>query len=253
MSNFIKNVSEHAVYFAEFMGIIAAAFVVAYLFEKIVQKRNGDTERILTTRKLVVIGVFSAISFILYLLELPVFFAAPFYKMDFSELPALIGAYAFGPVTGVLIEFIKILLKLCTKGTSTAFVGDLANFCVGCSFILPASILYHFKKSRKMALISCLVGTLCMTIFGSLFNAVYLLPTFAVLYGMPMDSLIAMGTAVNASITDLTTFVVLSVAPMNLMKGTLISVITVLVYKKLSPILKSAEIGRRPVKSPVQE
>ena len=167
---------------------------------------------------------------------------------SFSEIPALIGAFAFGPVSGVMIEFCKILLKLFMKGTSTAFVGDLANFVIGCSFILPASIIYMFKKTKKNAVLASIVGTMIMTVFGTMFNAVYLLPTFAVLYGMPLDAIVGMGTAINSNITSVTSLVIFAVAPLNLLKGGSVSLITVLVYKKLSPILK-AEPARRTVKT----
>ncbi|MBQ7680536.1 MAG: ECF transporter S component, partial [Butyrivibrio sp.] len=217
-------------------------FAVAVMFDRTARKRNAvagqPPERLFSTRRVVIIGVFSAIATILHYLDFPVFFAPGFYKLDFSELPPLIAGFAFGPVAGVMIEFIKILLKLLLKGTSTAFVGDLANFVVGCSFVLPATVLYQMKKSRKTALLSCILGTVVITVFGSVFNAVYLLPAFSALYGMPMDALIGAGTAINPRITDVTSFVILAVAPMNLLKGTMISVITLLVYKKLSPILK---------------
>ncbi len=221
--------------------VVLVVMTIAVVYERIVRKKNGGTERILSTRKIVVVGIFSAISLILFLLDFPVFFAPAFYRIDFSELPALIAAFAYGPVAGVLIELIKILLKLCIKGTSTAFVGELANFVIGVSFLLPAAMLYEFRKTKNMALISCLVGTLCMTAFGTFFNAVYLLPAFATLYGMPLDAIIGMGSAINASIRDVTTFVFFAVAPINLLKGGLDSLITVLVYKKLRPFLKTEQ------------
>lgn len=245
-NNLLQSVAENAVYVAEFAAIILAMFLVAYFFEKLAKKRSGDTERVLTTRKVAVIGVFSAIAVILHIFDFPVPFAPGFYKLDFSEIPVLIGAFAFGPVAGVMTEFIKILLKLVIKGTSTAFVGDLANFVVGCSFILPASVIYHFKKTRMNAIIACVVGTITITICGTLLNAVYLLPAFAALYGTPMENLIAAGTAINPRITDVTSFVILAVAPMNLLKGSLVSLVDILVYKKLSPILKgTTAITRR--------
>ncbi len=105
------------------------------------------------------------------------------------------------------------------KGTSTAFVGDLANFVIGCSFILPASVIYMFKKTKKNAILSSAAGTFCMTVFGTMFNAVYLLPAFSRLYGMPLDTIVGMGTAINGSITSVTTLVIFAVAPMNLLKG----------------------------------
>lgn len=235
-----QTVSENIVFVAQFLLLVAALFLAAYGVEKAVKKKTGDTERVLATRKVVVIGVFSAIAAILMVLEFPVPFAPPFYGVDFSELPALIGAFAYGPVAGVMIEFCKILIKLVMKPSSTAFVGELANFAVGCALILPAAFFYLVRKNRKHAIVGTVVGTLTMTVFGSLFNAVYLLPKFSELYGIPLDSIIAMGTAINPSIDSVTGLVLMCVVPMNLLKGTLVSVLTVLLYKKLSPILKAA-------------
>ena len=239
------SVMDNVVFVAVSVLIAAALFLIAYVSEKALYKRHGLTERILTTRKIAVIGVFAAISAVLMLFEFPVPFAPPFYELDFSEIPALIGAFAFGPVAGVMIEFCKILLKLLMKGTSTAFVGDLANFVVGCSFILPASILYLIKKTKKSAMLSCLVGTVVMILFGTIFNAVYLLPTFADLYGMPLDAIVAMGTEINGNINSVTTLVIFAVAPLNLLKGASVSVITMLVYKQLSPILKAGAVKKK--------
>ena len=234
----LQTVMENAIFVTEFIGIVAALVVLAYCMEKIAKKKSGSKERILSTRKIAVIGMFSAIAAVLMVLEFPLPFAPSFYGMDFSELPALIGTFAFGPVAGVLIEFCKIVLKILFKPTSTAFVGELANFAVGCSFLLPASCVYLFHKTKKSALIGSIAGTLCMTVFGTAFNAVYLLPKFAQLFGMPLDAIIGMGTAVNPAIDSITTLVVFAVAPLNLLKGGLVSVITMLIYKKISPIIK---------------
>ncbi len=243
MSNFFSQLAEHAVFALEFLGIIIALFIVAYIVEKISSskesKDGAKKEKILDTRKVAVIGIFAALSTILMLFEFPVFFLpADMYKLDFTELPALIAGFAYGPVVGVMIEFIKVLLKTMIKGTHTAFVGELANFAVGCSFILPATISYRLKKSRTMAVVSCAVGTVIITIFGSLFNAVYLIPAFAGMFGMPVDVIIGAGHEVNKNINDLTTFVLWGVAPLNLIKGLINSVVTLLLYKKLRPIMK---------------
>ena len=237
----MKTVTENVAYVVIFLAVIVGCFLVAVTLEKAAQKKNGVNEPIFNTRKLAMIGMFSAIAMILHVLDFPIFFAPGFYKMDFSELPVLIGSFAFGPVAGVMMEFVKILLKLCVKGTSTAFIGDLANFVVGCSLILPASAVYSFKKTKKSAIIACIVGTLVMTVFGTAFNAVYLLPAFSKFYGMPMDAILAMGTEVNplAKEGSIVSFVVACVAPMNLIKGTLVSVVTLLIYKPLSPIIKT--------------
>lgn len=224
----------------EFLGVIAGMFVAALLLEKLAQRKRGVREKILTTRKITMIGMFSAIAMILHLFDFPLPFVPGFYKLDFSELPILVGTFAFGPVAGVMMEFIKILLKLCVKGTSTAYVGDFANFVVGCSFILPAASLYAFKKTKKRAILACVVGTLVMTLFGTAFNAVYLLPAFSRLFGMPMDQILAAGAALNPLMRSNTiwAFVAACVAPMNLIKGTAVSVVTLLIYKPLSPVIK---------------
>ena len=224
-----------------FALVIVGVFALAYVAELLIQKRRGVKEKVFTTRKVAMIGMFSAVAGIMMLFEFPLpMIAPPFYELDLSELPVLICGFAFGPVAGVVTEFLKVLIKLFLKSTSTAFVGDLANFVVGCTMILPATILYHLKKSKKAAVISCVVGTICMAVFGTAFNAIYLIPAFSKLYQIPLEAIIAMGTAINASITDIVTFVIICVGPLNIIKGTVVSVITILVYKPLSPIIKQS-------------
>lgn len=240
MSAVWRTISENVIFVLEFLGLVILLFLIAYAVEKAVKKKNGDTQRVLATRKIVVTGVFSAMAAVLMVLEIPMPFAPSFYAIDFSELPALIGAFAYGPVAGVMIEFCKILIKIFLKPSSTAFVGELANFIISSMLVLPASIIYLVKKSRKRAIIGTVTGTLIMTAFGTFFNAVYLLPKFSQLYGLPLDAIIAMGTAIHPSIHSVTGLVILCVAPLNLLKGTLVSALTILIYKKLSPVLKAA-------------
>lgn len=239
MKDLGSKVAENMVFVAEFAALVFVIFLIAYLVEKRIHIKNHDTERILSTRKISLVGLFAAVSAVLMVLEIPVPFAPPFYKIDLSEIPVLIITFAFGPVAGVMTEFIKILLKLVMKSTSTAFVGELANFTVGCTLILPAGILYLWRKTKRMALTACVVGTICMTLFGSAFNAVYLLPKFAQLFGMPLEAIIGMGTKINPSITSVETMALFAVAPLNLLKGALDTVLTMLLYKRLSPVLKS--------------
>ena len=244
MNGFFKSVAENALFAAEFLLIIVAIFLAALALEKLADKKAGHKERGFSTRKMAVVGMFSAIAMILHLLDFPLPFAPNFYKLDFSELPVLIGAFAYGPVVGVAIEAIKILLKLFIKGTSTAFVGDLANFVIGCSFILPASAIYYFKKNKKSAVLSCITGTLILTLFGTAFNAVYLLPVFSKLCGPPLENILAMGRTVNPLMNDdsgIIGFVACCVAPMNLIKGGVVSLVTLLIYKPLSPIIKAGK------------
>ena len=237
-NDLLTAVAENVMFVLEFLGIVLAIFLVAYIFEKLAKKKSESTDRILSTKIIVSVGMLSAVATILMLFEIPVPFAPSFYKIDLSELPALIAGFAYGPVAGVMVEFVKIVLKTLVKGTSTAFVGELANFVIGCGLVLPAAVIYRFKKNKKMALISCAVGTLVITIIGPAFNAVYLLPAFAKLYGMPLEAIIGMGTAINPAITSVGTLVIFSVAPLNLLKGLIDSIITLVIYKPLSRILK---------------
>ena len=218
-----------------FIGICALIITALALLAKLSERWLPQLHRVSKARRITIVAICSAIATILHMLDFPLLFLAPeFYKLDFSELPVMLCGFYLGPAASVACEAIKILLKLLIKGTSTAFVGDFANFCVGCSFVLPAVILYHIKKSRTSAIFGLAIGTIVLTIFGSAFNAIYLLPKFAQLYGMPLDVIVAMGTKVNGNITNVSSFVLLAVAPLNLIKGISISVLTMLLYKRVA-------------------
>lgn len=238
MSNLIQNAKENITFLGVCLLIVIAIFVIASVTEKALRKKNEMPRSNTPARRVAIVGVFSAIAAVLMLFELPLWFAPSFYEMDFSEIPVMICAFSMGPVAGVAAELCKVLLKLVLKGTTTAFVGDFANFVVGCSLVLPASIVYYIKKSKKSAMLGLGLGTVIMTIFGSAFNALYLLPKFAELYGISMEAIIGMGTAVNASIDSVWTLVFFAVVPFNILKGLIVSVVTLLLYKHISPILK---------------
>ncbi len=234
----LKTIGENLQFVLVCALVILAIVAVAKLIEDKVLKNS--VAKMSKTRYITICAMLGALAMILHIFDFPVAFLAPgFYKLDFSEIPVMIGAFCLGPVGGVIIELVKILLKLVVKGTTTAFVGDLANFVVGCSFVVPAAIIYHLKKTRAMAVVSLVTGTVVMTVFGSLFNAIYLLPAFSRLYGMPLDAIVGMGTAINKGITSVSTLVLFAVAPLNLLKGVLISVPTMLLYKRISRVLHS--------------
>ncbi len=237
-----ENVVENALYVLVFFGIIVAMFLIAFGLEKLCNKKNnlsGKKEKFFTTRKMTAIGILCAMATVLMIFDFPLWFIPSFYKLDFSEIPVLIGAYAFGPATGVIMEFLKILLKLLIKGTSTAFVGELANFVVGCSFIIPAATIYAFKKTKKNAIVSCIAGTLILVVFAAVFNALYLIPAFTKF--MSLDSILAKGAEKNSLVNQdsMTSFVIFAVAPLNLIKGVAVSVVTMLIYKPLSKFMKN--------------
>lgn len=188
-------------------------------------------------RTLVQIGMLSAVAVVLMAFEIPLWFAPPFYKIDLSELPVLIGTFAMGPVAGCVIELVKVLLHMLISGTTTAGVGDFANFLIGCAFLVPAGVIYKKRKTKKRAVIGMTVGTVFMAAAGCVLNAFVLLPAYGAAFGMSVDKLIAMGTAVNGLVTNLFTFVVFAVAPFNLLKGIVVSVLTLVIYKFISPLL----------------
>ncbi|HBA62707.1 MAG TPA: ECF transporter S component [Lachnospiraceae bacterium] len=184
------------------------------------------------------VGMLSAVATVLMLFEIPLPFAPAFYKLDFSEIPVMVGCFAMGPAAGAMIELIKILLHVLLKGSMTGGVGDVANFVIGCCLCVPAGILYKKMHTRHGAEIGMAAGTVCMTLAGCVINAYILLPLYSRVLSIPLDALVAMGTEINSSITGIGSFVILAVAPFNLVKGILVSVIVFLIYKKISPILK---------------
>ena len=199
---------------------------------------TGTTETRFGVKGMAKIGMLSAIAIVLMLFDVPLPFAPSFYKIDLSEVPVMVGCFAMGPLAGAIIELVKILLNFVFTGTDTAGVGEIANLIIGCALCVPAGLIYKKNKTRKSALAGMAVGTVLMTAVGCIINAFVLLPTYAVAFGMPIDALIGRGSAVNSGITDLTTFVLFAVAPFNLLKGALVSLLVFLIYKKISPIFR---------------
>ena len=229
-----QTVQDNVGYVLVCLGVFVALFVVAVLVERVWLKLPRQQG----ARRAAYVGIFAAMAAVLMYFELPLPFAPSFYEIDLSEVPVLICSFSLGPAAGVGCELAKIILKLLLKGTSTAFVGDFANFVVGCSFILPATVIYHRFKTKKGAMIGMVTGTVVMSVFGSLFNAVYLLPAFATLYGVPLEQLVAMGTAVNGMINSVSTLVLFAVVPFNIVKGAIVSLLTTLLYKRVERLLR---------------
>ena len=230
----------------ENLSFVAVCIVVIgclALLSKLAERLMPDRRRVSKSRYVSIVGICAAIAAVLHMLDFPLIFLAPeFYKVDFSELPVLLCGFYLGPTATVACEGIKIVLKLLLKGTSTAFVGDFANFVVGCSLVLPATIIYHAHRSKYSAIVGLAAGCVCMTLFGTAFNAIYLLPKFAQLYGIPLEAIIGMGAKINGSIHNVTTFVMICVAPLNLVKSAVVSLLTMLLYKRVArPLFGKAE------------
>ena len=168
---------------------------------------------------MVKVSVLSALAAVIMFIEFPIPFFPPYLQIDLGDLPALIGAFVFGPIAGMLIELIKNLVHILIKGGATGGVGELANFIVGTALVVPAGIIYRKNKSKLNAIIALLVGIIVMVIFAALANYFILLPLYLP-GGRPYMPLI------------------LSVlVPFNLIKGTIVSLIAIFIYKYASPIL----------------
>lgn len=200
-------------------------------------------KKVFTTKNLVLMAMFSALAAVLMLWEFPIPFIAPnFYEIDLSEIPILVGSFIMGPVSGVIMEAIKIILKLLIKGTSTAYVGDFANFCVGVCLVVPASIIYQKYKTKKNAFIGMLVGTLFMAVAGVVLNYFVMIPFYVKAFGMPLEAIIGAGAKIQPLVTNKLSFTIVCVAPFNIVKGIIVSLVTALIYKHISAFVKTIKL-----------
>lgn len=217
-------------------GVLVLVLVLQFL--EIMISRKKEEKKVSGVTYMTFVSLLSAIAGVLMLFEFPLPFIAPgFYKVDFSEVPVVVGAFVLGPVAGVLIEFIKVVINLFVNGTTTAFIGEIANFLMGISFIIPAAMVYYFKKTKQKAVLGLVFGTAFTTVTGVLLNAYVLLPFYAAAFG-GMENIVAAGTAVNPAIDSVLTFCVLAVAPFNLLKFSFVSFLSLSVYRSLGRAIK---------------
>ncbi|MCG8540821.1 MAG: ECF transporter S component [Clostridia bacterium] len=204
--------------------------------EKTIANKNKifSTRQISSTSSLVKIAFLSTVAYIFMLMEFPIPFFPPFLTIDLSDMPALIGAFALGPIAGIMIELIKNLLHLITK-TSTGGVGELSNFLVGAALVIPAGIIYAKNRKISGAILGMVLGTIVMAIVGALANYYIIIPFYSNI--MPIDKIISLSASANGAIKDLKTLILYGVVPFNLLKGSIISILTILIYKKISPLL----------------
>lgn len=189
-------------------------------------------------KSVTVTAIMGAIGFILMVLEFPLPFIIPsFIQFDFSELPALITAFALGPIQGIIVCFIKNLLHLFIS--SSAGVGELSNFVLGAIFVGTAGYIYKYKKSRAGALIGTVIGALIMAVISVATNYFVVYPAYVTIYGMPMPAIIGMYEALLPTANTLLKALLIFNLPFNFIKGMIIALICFIIYKKLSPILKS--------------
>lgn len=208
-------------------------------------------ERSSKVKKTVFIGMMGAVSTVLMMLNFSLPFVPGFLKFDISELPALFAGFFLGPVSGCSVIVVKVLLKLLFQGSDTAYVGEAMNIMGSVCFVLPASLIYRWKHTKKGAVIAMTVSSVVVSIAFIFINAYIAFPLYSKLYGMPMEVIVGMGSAINPMITDVPTLMLFSVFPFNLFKHGVTSFVTYLIYKKAGNTLRSMIGGaeNRPLKA----
>lgn len=196
------------------------------------------TKKVLTTKNLTMIAMFSAISAVLMVFEIQLPFSPSSVKFDFSDLPVMLGGFLIGPFAGGIIVFMKILLHFLLNGTTSFFVGDLSNLLLTLSFVLPASFIYQQKKTKKTTIQGLLVSIICTSLLAIIFNLFLIFPLYLKVLNLKMVDLINMIHVVNPLVKDVFTMIVFSLLPFNLFKYSIVSMITMLSYKKLSILFK---------------
>lgn len=186
--------------------------------------------------KIAKIAVIAALAGVINLFTVPLPFFPPFYEMDLSDVIVLIGGFHLGPWAVIAIEGIKQLINISFNGTITAFVGEIANFLMGVVFVFPAAMIYKKKKTFRRALLGMGIGLLCLAVTSAFLNYFLLIPAYAKVFGF--EAVMNMAKGAIPAIKNLKTLVLLATVPFNLFKGLICSLVAVLLYKRVSPLLK---------------
>jgi len=192
----------------------------------------------ITTKQIVIMAMFGAMAAVLMVFEVQIPFAPTFVKLDVSDLPIIIGGFIYGPFIGIGIACIKIVLNLVLNGTTTMFVGELSNLILSIAHMLPTAIIYQKSKTKKSALIGLFTGTVVASVLAIISNLFIIFPLYSSLFNLSMDSIVEMAVATNPLVNDLLTMILFSLLPFNIFKFTIVSLITIIIYKKINVVLK---------------
>ena len=203
--------------------------------------QNTTTKRKnLATSNMVKIALLSAISFVLTLpmfrWQLPIF--PGFLQLDMSDVPAIVGLVAMGPIPAIWIAALKNILDVAITGTSSAGIGPFANFILSASYVLSMGYVIHRLKGTKGMIIGLVVATLFTTVVSAIFNYTILIRAYAFVFGAEIDTFVAMATAINPRITNFESFIALSIAPFNILKFGLASIVFMLLYLAIGDYIK---------------
>lgn len=191
------------------------------------------------SKKMALISIFGALSAVLMYFKFPIPFMPPFMDFDFCGVPEMIGGFALGPIAALLIIAIKLILKLALMGTTTMFVGELSNFILSCVYVLPAIYIYRRNKSKKGAIYGLVLGTILVSITAIFTNLFIIIPFYGKMLGLQFNVILDMCAAVNPLINSSITLAIFGIIPFNLIKNGVVSIITIILYKKISHLIKN--------------
>ncbi len=192
-----------------------------------------------SVKRIALIGILGALAGVLMTyIRFPLPFMPPFMDFDFAAIPELIGGFALGPSAATMIVCVKILLKIMLNGTSTAYVGELSNLIVSLAYVLPAVYIYRRTRTKKGAIIGMSVGTIVCAIFATISNMYLIIPFYVSVMGWTINDIIELCRRINPGVVDMTTFVILGVVPFNIIKCGVSSIVTSLLYKRVSSPMK---------------
>jgi len=201
--------------------------------------KSSNPQSISTIAKMTLTAMFGALASLLMLLEFPIFFTLPFIKLDFSDVPVILGGYMLGPVWGCVIGGIKIGMNFILNGTMTGGIGELANLLFTLAYVLPASLIYRVMRTKKGAVISLLVSTVFASVAAVILDWLVVFPVYMKAFHLDMETILGMATGANSLVKNEATLMWLSVFPANMLKYALASVITFFVYSPLRKLINS--------------
>lgn len=195
-------------------------------------------KNILYLKNLVIIAMLSCLSVGLMLIHVPIPFAPSFLKLDVAEVPALFAGFFMGTIQGIMVILIKNIINFIQTGTTTAFVGEFMNIISGGLFIIISSYIYRMNKTKNGAILGMIISTIITSIILTILNSIYVFPIYGELYGLSIEKIVAMARAVNPLVKDNFTMMLFSVFPFNLLKFSLNSIITFIIYKRVGNIFR---------------
>lgn len=203
-----------------------------------VQKTRTRDDSRMKVKKIAFIGLMGAVSSVLMLFRFPIPFMPPFLSFDFSGLMEMLGGFMFGPMAALCIIIVKIMMQLVMQGSFSLGTGELQNFILSCTYVLPALIIYHKSKSKKRAAAGMAVSSVLVAVVAVFTNLYLIIPFYVKLFGMSMNDIIAMCSTVNPAMKNAMTMALFGILPFNLIKYGITSVVTLIIYKRLSRVIK---------------